>query len=150
MDLKTIIENGAQIIEIPEGFINNQLRSRGMQDINVTCNDGHLVLNAAKMEAIFRYHSSLFTNDEMTITLKLFKVKPFYYGIGLRFMDGKYPFLEYYKNYDGEKLITCRLDKIPGIDSALVEHGLHLRRLNINSVECKRGRVVIDLDIKPV
>ncbi|NUO10416.1 MAG: hypothetical protein HUU08_17455 [Candidatus Brocadia sp.] len=141
MDLQDLITGKIQQVEIPESFINQLLHDQELNHI-VQVRNNSIVLYDGNFKAEFSYHSN---NGVMTINFYLHTIKPFYYSFGLKLINKKYPCLEYWKDHDGNKMITCHLDRIPGIDGFLEDYKPYIKHTDIESVTCGEGKITVGL-----
>ncbi len=147
MDLQDLITGRIQQVEVPESLINKILHDHGLNS-SVQISNGYIVLLAGNFTVEFFYHSHKFTNDNATVSFYLKRIKPLYYSFGLQLITKKYPFLSYWKDSDENKIITCYIDRVPGIDSILKDYKSCIDHIDIESVLCREGKVVIGLKTK--
>lgn len=143
MDLHDLITGRIQQIEIPESLINRLLKDYGLNHTVQICNNS-IVLSADNIEAEFSYHSHNFNNGIKAVNFCLNTIKPFYYSFGLQLLNKKYPYLLYWKDHIGNKMITCYLDRIPGIDSVFNS----IKDIDIESVDYRKGKIIARLRTK--
>lgn len=142
MDVQDLITGRIQQVEIPESFVNQLLHDQGLNH-TVQIRNNSIVLSADNFKAEFSYHSHDFSNDAMTLKFCLHTIKPFYYSFGLQFINKKYPCLEYWKDHNGNKIITCSIDRIPGMDSILKDFRPYTDHVDIESVDCREGKIIV-------
>lgn len=147
MDLKDLISGGVTQVEIPESVINTLIRKHGLNYTVQICND-HIALSANNFTAEFSYHSHDFNHNRAIIHFCLKRIKPLYYSFGLRLITNKYPYLEYWKDNHGNKILTCSIDKIPGINSILKDYTSYTDY--VESVDCREGKIIVGLCRKSV
>lgn len=147
MGLKDLILGEITQIEVPESLINKILRDYGLNS-TVQIYNSYIALLADSFTLEFSYHSHNFNSGNATINFHLKRIKPLYYSFGLQLISQKYPFLEYWKDSDGNKIVTCYIDRVPGIDSILKDYKSYAEHIDIESVLCREGKVVIGLKTK--
>lgn len=143
MDLQDLITGRIKQVEILESFVNQLLRDQGLNQ-TVQINNNSIVLSASNFKAEFSYHSHDFSNGSLTVNFCLHTISPFYYAFGLQLINKKYPCLEYWKDHDGNKIITCYIDRIPWIDNILEDYRSYTNHIYIESVDCREGRIIVD------
>ena len=143
MNLQKITDGEIQQFEIPESAINQLLANFG-QTCTVEVFTDLLVLSTESFEAEVAYCSHDFNEDTAVVNLFLHRIRPFYLSMGLSLLNKKYPFLEYWKNADGNRIIACHLDKLPGI----VEMVDSLKKINIETVFLEKGKIILRLQTK--
>ncbi len=141
MDLQDLI-TGIQQVEIPESFVNQLLHDHGLNH-TVQIRNNSIVLYDGNFKAEFFYHSYNFNNSVMTVDFCLHTIKPFYYSFGLQLLNKKYPWLEYWNDHDGNKMITCHLDRIPGIDGFLEDYKPCIKDTDIESISFRKGQIIV-------
>lgn len=142
MDLQDLITGGIQQVEIPASFINQLLHDRGLNH-TVQLRNNSIVLSADNFKAEFSYHSHDFNNGVTIVKFCLHTIKPFYYLFWLQLINKKYPCLEYGKDHDGNKIITCYIDRIPWTNSILKDYLPYTDHIDIESVDCREGRIIV-------
>lgn len=147
MDLQDLITGRIKQVEILETLINQLLRDRGLNH-TVQINNNSIVLSASNFKAEFSYHSHNFNNGIKAVNFCLNTIKPFYYSFGLQLLNKKYPYLLYWKDHIGNKMITFYLNRIPGIDSVLNDYASYIKDLNIESIDYSEGKIIIELCTK--
>ncbi len=144
MDLQVLITGRIQQVEIPETLINQLLRDRRLNH-TVQINNNSIVLSADNFKAEFSYHSHYFNNGVMAVNFCLHTIKPLYYSFGLQLINKKYPCLEYWKDLDGNKIITCHIDRTPWTNNILKYYRPYTDHLDIESVDCREGKFIFGL-----
>ncbi|CAG1770653.1 hypothetical protein BAC3_01233 [uncultured bacterium] len=147
MNLQDLITGRIQLVEIPESLINQLLHDHGLNH-TVQIRNNSIVLSADNIKAEVSYHSHNFNNGNITINFILNKIKPFYYSMGLQLIHKRYPYLLYWKDHIGNKMITCYLDRISGIDSVFNDYASYIKDLNIESIDYREGKIIIGLCTK--
>lgn len=147
MDLQDLITGRIQQVEIPESVINKLLNDHGQNHTVQICNR-YIVLSADNFKAEFSYHSHDFNNGVITVNFCLNTIKPFYYSFGLQLINKKYPYLGYWKDCNGNKFITCHLDRIPGIDGFVENYKPYIKHIDIESVACIESKIIVGLCTK--
>lgn len=147
MDLHNLITGRIQQIEIPESLVNQLLHDHGMNH-TVQIRNNSIVLSADNIKAEFSYHSHNFNNGVVAVNFCLNTIKPFYYSFGLQLINKKYPYLEYWKDQDNNKMITCYLDRIPKIDSVFNDYASYIKDIDIESVDYREGKIIVGLCTK--
>ena len=136
-----------QRIEVPEQYINKQIKDRGLA-FKIAIFDRYFTLNTGNgIEAHLSYHSHRLDslNEEISIALRVLRVKPFYYGMSLPLLSKRFPFLEYNKDTDKTKYIVCNINKMSGFDEIPALHIHHFRHINIKDIKFEEGKIVIEL-----
>lgn len=144
MNLQKITDGNIQQVEIPESAINQILNDFG-QTCAVEVFEDLMVFSTDSFEAEISYCSHAFNDDAVIVNLYLHKIKPFYISMGLGLLNKKYPFLEYRKDADGNRIIACRVDKLPGITGTVDS----LKKINIETVSLEKGKIIVSLSAKP-
>lgn len=144
MDLQELTTKKIQQVEIPASFINKLLHDHGLHH-TIQIYNGSMVFSADNFTATFKYHSHNFDNGNPTINFCLITVKPFYYSFGLPLINKRYPYLGYWKDEEGNTIITCFVNKIPGIDGILKDYRQYKDHTTIESFDCKEDAIVIGL-----
>lgn len=147
MDLQDLITGRIQQVEIPDSLINKLLNDHGLHH-TIQISNSYMVLSADNFKAELSYHSHNFSNGNVTINFILNRIKPFYYSMGLRLIHKRYPHLEYRKDLDGNKMITCHLDRIPEIDSIFKDYVPCIKHIDIKSISCGEGKIIVGLRTK--
>lgn len=147
MNLQEIADGKIQQIEIPESIINKLLNSFGQNCTVRVCNDC-VVFSTENFQAEFAYHSHEFNNASNVINFNLHKIKPFYYFVGFQLIHKRYPFLEYWKDHGGNKMITCHLNLISGIDSILKDYKSYADYIDVEFVDYLEGKIILGLRAK--
>ncbi|HHT9107113.1 MAG TPA: hypothetical protein ACFYEF_00380 [Candidatus Wunengus sp. YC63] len=148
MDLQDLITGRIQQVEIPESVINKLLHDHGLILTVQVCN-GYIALSTDNFQAGFSYHSHDFNKGVITVNFCLNTIKPFYYSFGLQLINKKYPYLGYWKDCNGNKFITCHLNRIPGIDGFIENYKPYTKHIDIESVSCGEGKIIVGLRTKP-
>ena len=143
MNLQKLISEGIQQVEIPETAINQILTNFG-QNCAVQIFDDLLVLSTERFEAEISYCSHVFNEDTAVVNLFLRRIRPFYISMGLGLLNTKYPFFEYRKDADGNRIIACHVDKMPGIAGTIDS----LQKINIETVSFEKGKIIVALSTK--
>lgn len=147
MNLEEIAAGKIQQVEIPESIINKLLNSFGQNCTVRVCND-FVMFSTENFQAEFTYHSHDFNNTSSVINFNLHRIKPFYYSMGLQLIHKRYPYLEYWKDQDGNKMITCHMDRISGIDSILKDYKPYADHIDVESAGCREGKIIVGLRTK--
>ncbi len=143
MNLQNIADGKIQQIEITELAINELLTNFG-QTCAVEVFEDLMVFSTDSFEAEISYCSHAFNDDAVIVNLYLHKIKPFYISMGLGLLNKKYPFLEYRKDADGSRIITCHINMIPGITETVDS----LKKINIKNVSFEKGKIILGLCTK--
>jgi hypothetical protein len=115
--MKDILKENLQDIlkgkfDFTEDRLNDYI-SMCAQDYSVKLHDGYFTLSTPDIVATLDYDSCRFEDGMRSVTFKVLDLKPFHYKMFLRWINKKLPFMEYGKDAENTKLITCHLDKIP-------------------------------------
>ncbi|HHT9137245.1 MAG TPA: hypothetical protein ACFYEK_08400 [Candidatus Wunengus sp. YC60] len=149
MNLKETIKNiqNIQQIEIPESLINSQCRDHSI-DCEVALHNDYVVLRASSgLEAHLCYHSHELDhiNGEFSFTMRVLKIKPLYYWMSLPLVNVKYPFLKYSRDSDNERLITCHIDKVPGIGKIMNTYRHNFGKVMVGAIAFQYEKVIIEM-----
>ncbi|MFQ5688443.1 MAG: hypothetical protein ACE5GV_17485, partial [Candidatus Scalindua sp.] len=131
--LDTIKDIARGEFEFTEDFINDYI-SKFAQDYSIKLHDGYFVLNTPDIEARLDYDSCRFKDGERSMTFKVLDLKPFHYKMFLRWINKKLPFMEYGKDAENTKLITCHLDKIPKLKDNKILNNSYLEHATIDYI----------------
>ena len=98
--------------------------------------------------ATLDYDSCRFEDSVRSVTFKVLDLKPFHYKMFLRWINKKLPFMEYGKDAENTKLITCHLDKIPKLKDNKILNNSYLEHVTIDYIKCETGKATVKLKLK--
>ena len=82
------------------------------------------------------------------VTFKVLDLKPFHYKMFLRWINKKLPFMEYGKDAENTKLITCHLNKIPKLKDNKILNNSYIEHATIDYIKCETGNATVKLKLK--
>ena len=149
MNIDEIIRNtsGKQQIELTELTINNLLKGNGINH-RIAIYDGYFVLktdNGIEVHLEYNTHEIDLMDNNASLTLRVLRVKPFYYMYSLPLIGKMFPYLQYRKDSDNLKLITCNLNLIPGMRDKLTLYKQYLHNIQVKGVACRDRKIIIEL-----
>ena len=150
--MKDILKGKLQDITKGEfDFTENRLNdyiSMCEQDYSVKLHDGYFTLSTPKIVATLDYDSCRFEDGERSVTFKVLDLKPFRTKMFLSLISIRYPFMEYGKDAENTKLITCHLNKIPKLKDNKILNNSNLEHVTIDYIKCETGKATVKLKLK--
>ena len=145
--LDTIKDIAKGKFEFKEEFTNEHIMIFA-PDYSISLHDGYFILNTPDIEAKLDYDSCKFEDGVRSVTFKVLDLKPFHYKMFLRWINKKLPFMEYGKDVENTKLITCHLNKIPRLKDNKILNNSFLEHATIDYIKCETGKATVKLKLK--
>lgn len=131
---------------LSENFLNKCMKDfTQVQSIKLL--NGYFILNVSNIEAALNYDSCEFNENARSVTFKVLNLKPFYYKPFLNLIHLKFPFLQFDKDAEKTRLLTCHLNKIPALKDNKIVNSRYLSYLTVKYIKCTEGKVAVKLKI---